>query len=104
MRRTIMISVAMLAALALSGAAPAFAQPSPPCGEGAKAEPATRPTPTRGDSTAPGASGSSGWTGGTGGSQIGTSQAGATPASKTFQPETTRGLDLTEAPPAGKGC
>lgn len=47
-----------------------------------------------GDGTSPGSAGSSGWTGGIGGSTIGTNPSGAVPESRTWQPPTSRGLDL----------
>ncbi|MBC9175707.1 hypothetical protein [Pseudoroseomonas ludipueritiae] len=97
--------IAFLAALAL--ASPALAQnpPSaqsldtrPGCGQNNRAEPGTQPQKESGDGTAPGNAGSTGWSGGTGGSYIGTNPAGATGASRTWQPPTARGLDPIGAP------
>lgn len=65
---------------------------------GSVAEPATAPAPAKADGTAPGNEGSTGWTGGTGGSNIGTTPQGAVAVSKTWQPETARGLDLMGVP------
>lgn len=55
---------------------------------------ATPPDPAAPDGTSPDSAGSSGWTGGLGGSMIGTNPAGAVPESTTWQPPTSRGLDL----------
>lgn len=63
------------------------------CGDAQKTAAATQPAKGNGDGTAPGNAGSTGWTGGLGGSYIGTTSGGATPDSKSFQPETARGLD-----------
>lgn len=56
--------------------------------------PATAPDPGA-DGSAPGNAGNTGWTGGTGGSHIGTSNQGSTEASRTWQPPTVTGLDLS---------
>ncbi|HHY01856.1 MAG TPA: hypothetical protein GX686_03175, partial [Paracoccus sp.] len=58
------------------------------------ADAATPPDPESPDGTSPGSAGSSGWTGGLGGSTIGTNPSGAVPESRTWQPPTSRGLDL----------
>ena len=58
------------------------------------ADAATPPDPENPDGTSPGSAGSSGWTGGLGGSTIGTNPSGAVPESRTWQPPTSRGLDL----------
>lgn len=97
----------IVCAAALSLATPVCAQSTPPSTQSlakpgcqsAKAEPATKPAPASADGTAPGNSGSTGWTGGLGGSTIGTTQAGGTPNSKSYQPATARGLDPIAASP-----
>jgi len=85
-------TVAILALALTAGGA--LAQEAKDCASGI-AEPAT--PPTAGEATAPG-NAATGWSGGLGGSQTGTSPAGATPASKTWQPPTARGLDLMGEP------
>lgn len=105
--------VPLLAALVLAG--PAWAQSSPPSSQAlnspgcvaaaGRAEAATQPRQGGRDGTAPGNAGSTGWSGGTGGSFIGTNTAGATSASRTWQPPTARGLDPISAPkPAERVC
>lgn len=65
------------------------------CRDGAAAAgPATAPAPGS-DGAAPGNAGNTGWTGGTGGSHIGTSGQGAVAESRSWQPPTATGLDLS---------
>ncbi|SMO70710.1 hypothetical protein [Paracoccus laeviglucosivorans] len=77
----------------------------PDCADAAhNAQPATQESASS-DATAPENSGSSGWSGGTGGSHIGTNPSGATQHTKSWQPPTARGLDLTGRPePAPAAC
>ncbi|MEB2845402.1 hypothetical protein GAO09_23320 [Rhizobiales bacterium RZME27] len=95
--------VLMLAAA--PGAAQTSAPGTPPstqslesnvaCNAAGEAEAATPADTDSAAGTAPGNTGSTGWTGGTGGQHTSTNPQGALPESKTWQPPTARGLDLT---------
>ncbi|MDX7951523.1 hypothetical protein P7D22_10125 [Lichenihabitans sp. Uapishka_5] len=97
----------------LSGPALAQSPPASPAGKpqsdcanaAATLTPATQTAPAAADGTAPGNAGSTGWSGGTGGSYLGTTPAGASKDSKTWQPATARGLDpLAPQAPVPKAC
>ncbi len=104
--------IALVAVLAGGLALPALAQDVPQpatrtagqdCAAASHAQPATQEVAAA-DATAPSNSGSTGWSGGTGGSLIGTNPSGASAHTKTWQPPTARGLDLSGRPEPAPLC